>query len=60
MGDCSEVAVQLQPAAAAVVVVAAAVVVVGLSSVKMAGSVQQPEPVTEAVEVPDREGGLRD
>jgi hypothetical protein len=54
------VAVQLRPAAAAVVVVAAAVVVVGLSSVKMAGSVQQPEPVTEAVEVPDREGGLRD
>ena len=52
-------AVQLRPAAVAVVVVAAAVVV-GLSSVKMAGSVQQPEPVTEGVEVPDREEGLRD
>ncbi len=51
-------AVQLRPAAAAVVVVAA--VVVGLSSVKMAGIVRQPELVTEAGEVPDREGGLRD
>jgi hypothetical protein len=48
----------LRPAAAAVVVVAA--VVVGLSLVKMAGSVQQPELVTEGAEVPDREEGLRD